>query len=96
MSHASSGSRHLAISSHQAAANWPPQAVRILGREHLRDRPVRPHELQLRDLEHRPLLRRMNGKQPRHALDHHAAHLAQRLADERDARRRSIAERREP
>ena len=65
----------------------PAQAVGIVGGEQLRDGAVGPGELVAGDLEVRALGGRVDRQQAGQALDHHAAHLADGLADQRDAAR---------
>ena len=70
------------------------QAVGIVGGEHLGDGAVGPDELVLGDLELGALVGRIDREQARHALDHDAAHLGDGVADERDAVRAAVGERR--
>jgi hypothetical protein len=61
------------------------QALRVISGKHLRNGTVGPDELVSRDIELRPLARRMHAEQAGHAFHHHAAHLGDGLADQRDA-----------
>ena len=72
----------------------PAQAVGIVGGEHLGDGAVGPDELVPGDLELGALVGRIDRQQARHALDHDAAHLGDGVADEGDAARAAVGERR--
>ena len=81
----------------------PAQAFGVLGRERLRDRPVRPLQEPARRGPDRPLGARRDPQQPRNSLDHHLAHVVLALADQRDAAmpargvgRRAVRERAHP
>ncbi len=70
------------------------QAVGIVGGKHLRHGSVRPHELVLRDFELGASVGRKDREQARYAFDHDAAHLGDSVADEGDAVRAAVCERR--
>src|SRR5690242_9471346 len=60
------------------------QALGVFGGKRLRHRAVRPFKAPARGNPDRPLIPPMRGHEPRHAFDHHLAHLMLALADERD------------
>ena len=74
----------------------PAQALRILGRERLRDRAVRPFQPPPRRRS-TPAARARgaSAQQPGRALDHHLAHVVLGLADQRDAAVRRVRVRRQ-
>lgn len=61
----------------------PAQALRILCRKHQRYRAIVPHQPAPAGLEARPG-RARDGQNARRPLDHHLAHIAQRVAHQRD------------
>ena len=63
----------------------PAQAIRVLGREGVRDGARRPFEPAQRRLPLRPLGCGRDREEPGRAVDHHVAHVGHGLADERDA-----------
>ena len=72
------------------------QAFRVLGRERLRHRAVRPFEPSPRRHPERPFVARRDAQQAGHALDHHLAHVVLALADERNVPVASLRIRRAP
>ncbi len=97
MSHVFCGCRHLATSSHQAASNCGPRRPSGSSAENIcaiaPDAQIScPFDGSKRGRSPAACTR----KKPRHALDHHAAHLVDRLADERDAPRSDRTQRRAP
>ena len=88
VSQARSGRRHLHSSSHQAASNWGPRRLSGSSAANIcAIVPLGQTQLVPGDLELRALGRRVDRQQAGQALDHHAAHLADGLADEGDAAR---------
>ena len=73
----------------------PAQALRIFGRERLRDRAVAPFEALARRRPDRPLAPRPRAHQPRRALDHHLAYVVIGFADQRDVAVRRVRVRRQ-
>jgi hypothetical protein len=70
----------------------PAQAVGIIGGKHLGDAAVGPDQLVARGFQRRALRVGMDGKQAGEAFDHHAAHLSDGVADQRDAMRAPVRE----
>src|SRR5690606_18588721 len=65
----------------------PAQTFRIVRRERIGDRAVSPFQPAPRRLPLRPFPARVNAEHSGNALDHHLAHIGERLADERDLTR---------